>query len=255
MPRNGRESDAAYQPLRIADLPRGLQPREQLKGVGAANVADDVLLAVILRAGVPGLNVAEAARRLLSEFGSLERLAKATAGEIVARKVPGIGETKALQIVAALELGRRASYQELAKTQGADVRISSTQDVATLLQPLVYGSMQERFFVILLGPRNKVLGQPREIAKGQRDAVGLATNLVFEQPMKEGARAIVVAHNHPSGDPEPSEEDVELTRKLVEAGQLLNIPVLDHVILGRPSAEHAGCFSLAASGMAGDFRC
>lgn len=202
MSRNARESDAAYRPLRIADLPRGLQPREQLKSVGAANVADDVLVAIILRIGVPGL-----------------------------------------------ELGRRASYQELAKVQDADVRIDSTQDVAALLLPLVYGSMQERFFVVLLGPRNKVLGRPREIAKGQRDAVGLATNLVFEQPMKEGARAVVVAHNHPSGDPEPSEEDVELTKKLIAAGRLLNIPVLDHVILGIPNEEHAGFFSMAASGM------
>ena len=239
----------AYRPLRIVDLPRGLQPREQLKAVGATNVADDVLIAIILRIGVPGLNAVEAARRLLVEFGSLERLSKATVGEIVARKIPGIGETKALQVVAGLELGRCASYQELAKAQDEDVRIGSTRDVAALLQPLVYGSTQERFFVILLGPRNKVLGCPREIARGQRDEVGFAANLVFEQPMKEGARAIVVAHNHSSGDPEPSEEDVELTRKLIEAGRLLNIPVLDHVILGVPSSEHAGFFSMAASGM------
>ena len=163
MSQSAREGDAGYRPLRIADLPRGLQPREQLKAVGAANVA-------------------------------------------------------------------------------------------ALLQPLVYGSMQERFFVVLLGPRNKVLGTPREIARGQRDEVGLATNLVFEQPMKEGARAIVVAHNHPSGDPEPSEEDIELTRKLIEAGRILNIPVLDHVILGVPSSEHAGFFSMAASGSVKDFK-
>ena len=249
MSQSAREGDAGYRPLRIADLPRGLQPREQLKAVGAANVADDVLVAIILRIGIPGLNAAEAARRLLVEFGSLERLSKATVGEIVARKIPGIGETKALQVVAGLELGRRASYQELAKAQDEDVRIGSTQDVAALLQPLVYGSMQERFFVILLGPRNKVLGCPREIAKGQRDEVGLSTNLVFEQPMKEGARAIVVAHNHPAGDPEPSEEDIELTRKLIEAGKLLNIPVYDHVVIGRPTEEHLGFFSIAASGL------
>lgn len=249
MPRNGRENDAVYRPLRIADLPRGLQPREQLKRVGAANVADDVLLAVVVRTGVPGLNVAEMSRRLMVKFGSLERLARATPEEIVASGIPGIGETKAQQIVAALEVGRRAAYRERAQSKDADVCITSTQDVAALLQPLVYGSMQERFFVILLGPRNKVLGVPREIAKGQRDEVGLATNLVFEQPMKEGARTIVVAHNHPSSDPEPSEEDIELTKKLIEAGRLLNIPVLDHVILGIPNEEHAGFFSMAASGM------
>lgn len=147
----------AYRPLRIVDLPRGLQPREQLKAVGATNVADDVLIAIILRIGVPGVNAVEAARRLLVEFGSLERLSKATVGEIVARKIPGIGETKALQVV--------------------------------------------------------------------------------------------VAHNHPVGDPEPSEEDIELTRKLIEAGKLLNIPVYDHVVVGRPTEEHLVFFSIAASGL------
>ena len=131
----------AYRPLRIVDLPLGLQPREQLKAVGATNVADDVLIAIILRIGVPGLNAVKAARRLLVEFGSLERLSKATVGEIV------------------------------------------------------------------------------------------------------------VAHNHPVGDPEPSEEDIELTRKLIEAGKLLNIPVYDHVVVGRPTEEHLGFFSIAASGL------
>ena len=177
----------AYRPLRIVDLPRGLQPREQLKAVGATNVADDVLIAIILRIGVPGLNAVEAARRLLVEFGSLEHLSKATVGEIVARKIPGIGETKALQVVAGLELGRRAVYQEHAMSKGSDVRIDTTQDI--------------------------------------------------------------VAHNHPAGDPEPSEEDIGLTRKLIEAGKLLNIPVYDHVVIGRPTESHLGFFSIAASGL------
>jgi len=113
--------------------------------------------------------------------------------------------------------------------------------------PEVYGDKQERFFVIMLGPRNKVMAPPVEIAKGQRDEVALQPNLVFEHPMKEGARAIVVAHNHPSGDPTPSEGDIEMTRKLVDVGRLMNIPILDHLIIGVPSKEHSGFFSMAAS--------
>ena len=239
-----------YKPLRIEDLPRNLQPRELLKRVGSRHASDDTLLAIILRVGVPGANVVETAKRLLAAFGSLDDLARATCDEIVAKDIPGIGETKALQVLAAIEFGRRCSYSELSRAQSDDVRrVQSSEDVYDLLMPVVFGSRQEHFFVVLLGPRNKVIGLPREIAKGQRDAVALQPNLVFEAAIKEGAAQVIVAHNHPSGDPAPSEEDVELTRKLVEAGRLMNIPVVDHLILGMPSRGHSGYFSLSASGL------
>jgi DNA repair protein RadC len=115
--------------------------------------------------------------------------------------------------------------------------------------PLIYGSRQELFYVVLLAPRNKVIGEPREIAKGQRDEVALQPNLIFELALKEGAKAIIVAHNHSSGDPIPSDGDIEMTRKLIDAGQLLNIPILDHLIIGMPSVDHSGFFSMAASGL------
>ena len=239
-----------YKPLRIEDLPRNLQPRELLKRVGSRHASDDTLLAIILRVGVPGANVVETAKRLLAAFGSLDDLARATCDEIVAKDIPGIGETKALQVLAAIEFGRRCSYSELSRAQSDGVRrVQSSEDVYDLLMPVVFGSRQEHFFVVLLGPRNKVIGLPREIAKGQRDAVALQPNLVFEAAIKEGAAQVIVAHNHPSGDPAPSEEDVELTRKLVEAGRLMNIPVVDHLILGMPSSGHSGYFSMSASGL------
>lgn len=240
----------AYKPLRVGDLPLNLRPREMLQSIGAKHVSDDVLLAIILRIGVPGANVVETARRLLVAFGSLDALARATPDEIVAKRIPGIGMTRALEIVASVEFGRRCSYAELTKTKkdGAN-RISSSEDVYDLLMPLVYGNRQELFFVILLGPRNKVLGKPREVAKGQRNEVALQPNLLFESALKEGAQSIIVAHNHPSGDPMPSEEDIEMTRKIVEVGKLVGIPVLDHLILGVPSDNHSGFFSLAASGL------
>lgn len=237
-----------YKPLRIGDLPRDLQPRELLKRVGARHVADDILLSIILRVGVPGANVVETAKRLLVAFGSLEELARATCEEIVAKAIPGVGETKALQILAAIEFGRRCSYSALNHTKRDGARyIQTSEEVYDLLVPLVCGSRQESFFVVLLGPRNKIIGMPREIAKGQRDEVALQPNLIFEPAVKEGARSIIVAHNHPSGDPLPSEDDVLLTKKLLEAGRLMNIPVVDHLILGRPSDAHSGYFSLAAS--------
>jgi len=179
-------------------------------------------------------------------------LAAASVQEIVARKIPGIGETKALQIVAAMELGRRCSYLSLMRAKdGGDQYIRTTEDAYDLLLPLVYGSRQEHFFVVLLGPRNKVLGSPIEIAKGQRDEVALQPNLVFEKPMREGAKAIVVAHNHPSGDPMPSEGDLVLNEKLLEASKLLNIQILDHVIIGVPSNGNSGFFSMAAAEVGG----
>lgn len=237
-----------YKPLRIGDLPQDLQPREMLKRAGVRHASDDTLLAIILRVGVQGANAVETARRLLTAFGSLEDLARATCEEIVVKKIPGIGETKALQILAAIEFGRRCSYSELIRAKGGDVRyIKSSEDVYDLLMPFVYGSRQELFFVILLGPRNMVIGAPREIAKGQRDEVALQPNLVFEIAIKECAKSIIVVHNHPSGDPTPSEEDIALTRKLVDAGRIMNIPVVDQLILGVPSEKHSGYFSMAAA--------
>lgn len=237
-----------YRPLRIGDLPPDLQPREMLKRVGARHASDDTLLAIILRVGVPGANVVETAKRLLAVFGSLENLARATCEEIVAMKIPGVGETKALQILAAIEFGRRCSYSELIRAKRDDTRyIKSSEEVYDLLMPFVYGCRQELFFVILLGPRNKVIGVPREIARGQRDEVALQPNLVFEAAIKEGAKSVIVAHNHPSGDSTPSEEDVSLTQKLVDAGRVMNIPVVDHLILGLPSEGHSGYFSMAAA--------
>lgn len=238
--------ETLYRPLRVEELPRNLQPREILSRVGAKNSSDDILLSVILRIGVPGANVVETAKRLIIAFGSLDKLASATANEIIAKKIPGIGKVKALEIIAAIEFGRRCSYAELSKDKKANC-IESSQDVYNLLLPLVYGSKQEHFYVILLGPRNRILGSPIEIAKGQRDEVALQPNLVFESALKEGAKSIIVAHNHPSGDPEPSEEDVAMTEKLFEAGKLLNIPVLDHLIVGNPSSQHAGFFSMVAA--------
>lgn len=245
-----REESVGYRALRIEDLPEDLQPRELLRKVGPRHVGDDTLLAIILRIGVPGANAVETAKRLLLAFGSLDRLAKASCGEIVAKKIPGVGPTKAIQIVASLELGRRCSYLELMRAKdGGDKYVRTSEDLYDLLLPEVYGSKQESFFVVLLGPRNKVLSEPIEVAKGQRDEVGLQPNLIFEHPLKEGAKAIVVAHNHPSGDPMPSDGDVEMTQKLVDAGRLMNIPLLDHLILGAPSEGHSGFFSMAASGL------
>lgn len=246
----GRDLENAikYKALRIEDLPRDLQPREILKRVGPRHSSDDTLLSIILRIGVPGANVVEVAKRLLVAFGTLEELSRATPEEIVAKGIPGVGEAKALQIVAAIELGRRCSYSELARSKkDVGVYIKSSEDVYELLMPYFYGSRQEMFFVILLGPRNKVIGNPREIAKGQRDEVALQPNLIFEVALKEGARSIIVAHNHPSGDPMPSDEDVTMTKKLVDAGQLMNIPLLDHMIVGMPTEDHSGFFSMAAS--------
>ena len=244
--------NVCYKALRIEDLPKDLQPREMLGKVGPRYVGEDILLAVILRIGVVGANAVETAKRLLVAFGSLHALSKASYREIVAKKIPGIGKTKALGIVAALELGRRCSYAELIKSKNAGEKyIQTTEDVYDMVLSEVYGDKQERFFVIMLGPRNKVLAPPLEIAKGQRDEVALQPNLVFEHPMKEGARAIVVAHNHPSGDPMPSETDVEMTEKLVAAGAIMNIPILDHLIIGVPAEGHSGFFSMAAAKVGG----
>jgi len=240
-------SSAGYRPLRIVDLPADLKPREILKRVGSRCSSADTLLSVVLRVGVPGANVVETSRRLLTAFGSLSALGRATSGEIVAKRIPGIGETKALQIVAALELGKRCACAD-GRSASCEARYARTsEDVLDVLIPYIMGRRQESFYVILLGPRNKIIAEPVEVAHGQRDEVALQPNLVYERALKEGACAIIVAHNHPSGDVEPSEEDLNMTRKLIDAGKLLNIALLDHVIVWAEDGRRF--FSIAASGM------
>jgi len=178
------------------------------------------LLAVILG----GQQAAEKAQALIARFGSLHHIARASADDLTG--VPGIGDAGAARLMAALEISRRLLVPDEDRRQ-----INSPVDAAAILQPLLMHRYQEYLMVLLLDTRNRVLGEPREVYHGSLNTSLIRVGEVFRDAIKANAAAIIVAHNHPSGDPSPSPEDVVVTKSLVEAGKLLDCQVLDHLVL------------------------
>ena len=225
-----------YQPL-IRDLPLTERPRERLRALGGAALSNAELVAIILRTGTTAESVLSLATRLLASHGGLGGLARASIGEMDTTR--GIGEAKAAQVVAALELGRR-----LFALQPQDrPQVKSPRDVVNLLQAEMAFLEQEHLRVVLLNTKNQVLSIP-QVYRGNVSASLVRVAEVFREAVRENCPAIIVVHNHPSGDPTPSQEDADITRQIVEAGKLLDIEVLDHLII----AQH-GFVSLKERGL------
>jgi DNA repair protein RadC len=210
----------------IHDMARGDRPRERLLELGERALSTSELLAISLRTGVGGENVVRLAERLLSQFGGLPGLARATISELT--EVKGIGPAKAVEIKAALELGRRL----LASTPAERPRVATPADAANLLMSEMTFLEQEHLKVVLLDTRNRVLSTPT-VYVGSLNTSVIRIGELFRMAIRNNAAAMIVAHNHPSGDPAPSPEDVKVTRELVKAGKLLDIEILDHIVIGR----------------------
>ena len=219
------EAQVEYRPM-IRDLPVDERPRERLvhAGEGALSMAE--LLAIILGTGVGGESALALATRLISRYGGLPGLARASFTELRAEK--GLGLAKTSQLKAALELGRR--MLKIAPEDRFVVR--SPSDVAQLLMAEMSHLEQEHFRVLYLDTRNRLLGS-ETVYVGSLNASHIRVSEVFREAVKRNCASIIVVHNHPSGDPTPSPEDVEVTRQLVAAGNLLDIEVLDHLIIGQ----------------------
>ena len=195
------------------------------------NVSDAVLLAILLRTGARGVNVVDLAELMLVRYGSLTALSRASVQELSAdRTFKGLGKVKAQMIKAALDLARRMT-EETRDERGAFVRTPS--DAADVLREAARGLDHERFWVLNLDTRNRMKGAAREVSRGILDSSLVHPREVFKVAIQTGCAAVVLVHNHPSGDPSPSAEDVKLTRQLVQTGGVVGIRVLDHVILGR----------------------
>lgn len=210
----------------IRDLPAGERPRERLRDHGPTYLSNAELIAILLRTGTTSENVIALATRLLAQYGGLEGLAKASFRELSNQH--GMGEAKTSQLKAALELGKRL----LATSDEQRVTIHSPQDVANMLMAEMAFLDQEHLRVLLLNTKNQVLGIS-EVYKGNVNASVIRTGEVFQEAVRSNCPSVIVVHNHPSGDPTPSQEDVQVTRQLVEAGRLLDIELLDHVVIGR----------------------
>jgi len=211
--------------LRINELPASERPRERLKESGPASLSNSELLAIILRTGTAAENVLGLASRLLSRFGGLVGLARASLGELCAER--GVGQAKAAQLKAALELGRRLSSTH--PEERAVVR--TPQDVANLLMAEMSFLDQEQLKVVLLTSKNQVISIP-DVYKGNVNTSLIRPSELFREAVRENCPAIIVVHNHPSGDPDPSPEDIAVTEQIVAAGRVLDIEVLDHMIIG-----------------------
>lgn len=210
----------------VREWPESEQPREKLARFGSERLANDELIAILLRVGVTGQDVVSLSKSLLVRYGGLLGLYRAPLSEL--EHVHGMGRAKAVSIKAALELGRRLLLE--APEERAQVR--SPEDVASILQMEMSLLEQEHLRVVLLNTKNHVVATPT-VYKGSVNSSQVRVGEVFRDAIKENCASIIVAHNHPSGDPTPSPEDVRVTRDLVAAGRLLDIEVLDHLVIGR----------------------
>lgn len=210
---------------RIMDFEESQRPRERLEQLGAEALSNAELLAILLRVGMKGANAVQIGQQALWQFEGLLGLHRATFKELC--QVDGIGKAKAAQIKAAIELGRRINALSF---DNRDL-VSSPQDVANLVQYQMMALEQEELWVILLDSRNRHLGT-EHLYRGSLNASSVRPVEVFKMAIRHNAASLIIVHNHPSGDPAPSPEDINLTRVLIEAGQLLECPLLDHVVVG-----------------------
>jgi DNA repair protein RadC len=220
-------TESGSQPFyRITDLQETERPRERLAALGPQALSNAELIAILLRVGVPGENAVQVGQRLLHKFHGISGLHRAPFDELCQQH--GIAEAKAAQIKAAIELGRRLTVEN------PDERavINSPADAAALVQYEMSALEQEHLRVLLLDRRNHVL-EVSEIYRGSVNSSQVRVGEIFKEAIRKNASAVIVVHNHPSGDPTPSPDDVAVTRAIVQAGKLLDVDVLDHLVIGQ----------------------
>lgn len=214
-----------YMHMTLRDVPEQDRPRERMLREGAQALSDAELLAVLLRTGTHRESAVILAQRMLKEAGGLSRIPRLSVKEMTG--IRGIGETKALQIHAGIELGRRLARL----SQGDRPVIRSPRDAAALVMEEMRHLQKEHFVVLFLNTKNHVIAQ-ETLSMGSLNASLVHPREVFRSAIRQGSASIICIHNHPSGDPTPSREDIALTNRLVEAGNIIGIEVLDHLIIG-----------------------
>lgn len=211
--------------LTIKDMPADMRPRERLLHSGAKYLSDVELLAIILSTGVKGMSALELSQRLLQNFGGLGRLGNVSSEEFSSST--GVGHAKAARILAALEMGKRIA----GKAPSKKFTVSSSDLVAELMMPSMRYLEKEYFKALILNSKNHLL-KVEDIAVGSLNGAIIHPRELYRAAVKVGAAGVIVVHNHPSGDSTPSREDIALTKRLVEAGRIVGIELLDHVIIG-----------------------
>ncbi|MEO6196812.1 MAG: DNA repair protein RadC [Dehalococcoidia bacterium] len=210
----------------IRDMPADERPRERLRMRGAESLTNPELIAILLRTGSAGENVLALSQRILSTFDGLRGLGRVGFGPLAAEY--SMGHAKACQLLAAIELGKRVAHATPDRTR----TIRAPEDVYAMLFAEMALLEQEQLKVLLLNTRNEVLAV-KDVYRGNVSAAIVRMAELFKDAVREGCPSIILAHNHPSGDPSPSAEDVALTRQAIDAGKLLGVAVLDHMVLAR----------------------
>ncbi len=221
----------------VHDLPKPERPRERLKQFGPEALSAQELLALIIGRGVSKKSVMTIAQELLIKFGNIKAISEATIEEL--SQIKGIGFAKAVQIKACFELGKRKDLEPELR----DFDIKEPQSVVKAIRASIKDKAKEHFKLILLNTRNKILGIST-ISIGSLNASIVHPREVFKDAIVHNAYSVVLAHNHPSGDPEPSEDDLTITKRFIEAGKILGIEVIDHIIITK-----TGFFSFKEKGL------
>ncbi len=227
--------------LKIREMPQAERPREKLAAHGSAALTNPELIAILLRTGVIGTNAIEVARELLEKYGSLTGLSRCSVDEL--SKIRGVGFAKAVQLVAAFGLGQRLARETLSSQ-----KIDSPELVNVLVGAEMRMLRKESLRVILLDTRYHLI-RIQEVSTGSVNESIAHPREIFHPAVASSAYAVIVVHNHPSGDTSPSQADHSLTRRLAEAAELLQIKLLDHIIIGAPANGSGGYFSFKEAGV------
>jgi len=209
----------------VKELPLDDRPREKLLLRGSQNLSDAELVAILLRTGKKGKSVLEISRELISNEGNLAKLATRTVDSL--QKVSGIGKDKAATLEAAFELSRRILSQA---KWFSNQKVTSPQEIAEIFIPMLRDDSKEKFIVVCLNSSNKII-KHETISIGNLNSSVVHPREIFKVAIDCSSASIILIHNHPSGNPEPSNEDIRITKKVVESGKILDIPVFDHLII------------------------
>ncbi|EXJ22828.1 DNA repair protein RadC [Alkalibacterium sp. AK22] len=213
------------QTQKLIELPSASRPRERMEEYGPAALANHELLAILLRTGTKDSNVLQLSMQVLSYFDDLHTLKQVSLEELLT--VPGIGRVKAIELLATIELGQRIARSSLLK----EGTVTSSQSVGSMLVEEMKDLQQEYVVALFLNTKNQII-KKETLFKGTLNSSVAHPREIFKAAVKYSAARIILAHNHPSGDPEPSDADLDFTRRMVEAGNLMGIELLDHFIIG-----------------------
>ncbi len=227
--------------MRFNELPPDEMPREKLLKRGLSALSDAELLALLVRSGTTDRDVLELSRHLIAESGGLVGLSRMDAHEL--QDIPGIGPAKSCELAAVFELGRRALEQKIQKE-----KVDSPEAVYALMAHQMAALRQESVRVILLNTRHRLM-RIETVSTGSVNESIADPREIFRPAIIHNAHAIILVHNHPSGDPSPSETDRKMTARMLEISQLMRVQLLDHVIIGSPSPEHPPYFSFKEAGL------